>query len=1297
MSLFKISKNKTASATSTPAQTPRSSLQINGLEIDRASTTTPADVERLVKKTTTIGHNQALSLARMYGKCPGIWRSTVKQSALRDHSNMINGNQEEASGNPYLTISSVFQSGVKRVNESSLSQFERSAKMVQPSALFNQERAISTAVKQERVTVSCPQDYEIAFTQSLIGHDKVFLAVPGVSEQSWLSIFPHNITAPSLSTTLPVPGGYLESISQLAYYSSLLRKCLSVSSVAEGVNEYLGLLQQDSSSGSTTLHDEQELSRVRLLSNRVIETFLASDTTSSATIAEVVILGPSLNQEYYRKLLNSLIAKFENATRLDIDLLQGLVQLVQCAELDYLLPLDFVRILATLRVHLQDIHQQSVCHTYYLILALSTLFDVMAEGKVRDPRHAMDRETLLALLEGLSKSSDLYLKYQAAYALQGLLHIPSDEACRQFVLRHAGNVAMGLLGVASVCQLDVNGVSVRAERIWNASVDALDVGSNEIGDSQVILDSSEEHSASTKGGVLSGGRLVWYTALREAQEHIQNGRLADFARLVFEAPCHQNVEFQWGVCRLLGDIATDPRWEMAVRQHAIDFLAELHRHGSICGLDEEIGRWILKILCQVEVSPDPAVSGHVQRVLLGLQMEGIAGQQTVQRDIIASRLKPFPLVVRLPIPSSSELLARVQAAPDVECDLHRLKILRLGVRENALYIPLQAKPTLHASDDTLFPLMEKALEFLSSSRQVLLLLGDSGAGKSTFNLELERTLWKGYKEYGSIPLHISLPTIHNPSQDLIEKQLQRLRFSDAQIQELRQNRQFIVICDGYDESQLKTNLYMTNYFNQPGQWKAKVVISCRSQYLSFDYRPRFRPQSTSHYERTKSDLLQEAAISPFSRSQIKQYIEQYVSRLPANHLFQEDRPLWTKEDYVDKLARIPNLIDLVSNPFLLSLALEALPEVTAGFEKDLSLISITRVELFDGFVKQWLEVNQARLESSTLNDAERSEFDLLVEDDFAGHSLRFQKSLAEAIFREQAGNPVVQYIHLRDRDTWKAEFFSPAGQTKLLRESSAVTRSVSDYRFIHRSLLEYFYSRTIYDPLDYEGDDVAVYDQRRPICTLQAVLGQRSIISELSVIQFLVERVQRDPSFQRQLVDIVEQSKINVQAQASQAAANAITILIKAGTRFNGADLSGIRIAGADLCGGEFDSAHLEDADLSRTNLSKTWLRRANLRKANMAGARFGEFPYLKLDDEVYRCVFSSDGMLLAVSFKVFRISIYETTTWTNLANHSGGQAIAISPVTRELAKSRPNNTVELGDILIGGVRIALAGHRGPL
>ncbi|KAF9544892.1 hypothetical protein EC957_011622 [Mortierella hygrophila] len=65
MSLFKTSKNKIASAASTPAQTPRSSLQINTSDANIASTVISADVERLLKKTTTIGHNQALSLARI--------------------------------------------------------------------------------------------------------------------------------------------------------------------------------------------------------------------------------------------------------------------------------------------------------------------------------------------------------------------------------------------------------------------------------------------------------------------------------------------------------------------------------------------------------------------------------------------------------------------------------------------------------------------------------------------------------------------------------------------------------------------------------------------------------------------------------------------------------------------------------------------------------------------------------------------------------------------------------------------------------------------------------------------------------------------------------------------------------------------------------------------------------------------------------------------------------------------------------------------------------------------------------
>ncbi|KAF9089350.1 hypothetical protein BGX29_012107 [Mortierella sp. GBA35] len=769
---------------------------------------------------------------------------------------------------------------------------------------------------------------------------------------------------------------------------------------------------------------------------------------------------------------------------------------------------------------------------------------------------------------------------------------------------------MSLLGVASVCKLDFSGFSDGAGKVYEATVETLEIATKMKDGAQSVFESGQGIWLSVKGGILSGGRQLWYTALREAQEHVQNGRLTDFNHLVFAAPCH----------------AIDSLWDVTNRQQAVCLLAELYKNESIRSPDEGIDKWILIILRQVSDLPDSSIFVHAQTLLQGLENEGNASKQTLYRDLLSGPPNP-PSVV------------------DVDYDLRRLRGQRLKGHENALYIPPQAKPTLQSPDDTLFPLMEKALEFLAGPRQ--------------------------------------------PAQDLIGKQLRNLNFKEDQIHEFKQHREFIVICDGYDESQLKPNLYATNQLNQSGQWKAKVVISCRSQYLGSDYRSRFQPQATNRYDRAAPDLFQEAVIASFTKPQIQQYVQQYVKR-HASHNVPQNRSPWTVEEYMEKLVKIPNLIDLVSNPFLLSLSLEALPEVINS-HKDLSTIRITRVELYDGFVKQWLEINRTRLESSPLSDSERSALDRLVEDDFVYHGIRFQKDLSAAIFKEQAGLPVVRYVCLRDSDTWKASFFHPEGQVKLLRESSTVTRTNNDFRFIHRSLLEYFYSRTFYDPLE-SGSD-AVSDERPTTANLQANLSQRSLIGEPSVLQFLAERVEQDPSFQKQLLGIVELSKTS--EERGQAAANAISILIKARVRFNGADLRGIRIPDADIRGGQFDSANFEGADLTDVNLGKAWLRKTNLSKTQMAGVKFGELPYLRLDGEVFCCVFSSDGKLLAVAIYTgtYKINIYDTTTWERVAIHQGRYAIAISPLNNELAKETEYGVVDLGDIFTGESRLVLRGH----
>ncbi|KAF8926929.1 WD_REPEATS_REGION domain-containing protein, partial [Haplosporangium gracile] len=236
-----------------------------------------------------------------------------------------------------------------------------------------------------------------------------------------------------------------------------------------------------------------------------------------------------------------------------------------------------------------------------------------------------------------------------------------------------------------------------------------------------------------------------------------------------------------------------------------------------------------------------------------------------------------------------------------EYALQTLKALRLEDYKQAVYIPPMAKPSLQAPDYTLFSLMGKVQDFLAGDGQVMLVLGDSGAGKSTFNRHLEHLLWQDYKPGKAIPLFINLPALDRPEKQLVAEQLRTLDFSEEEIRELKQHRRVVLICDGYDESQLVCNLHTTNLLNQPGQWNAKIIITCRTQYLGRDYRDQFVPKVSNQYQCLANDIFQEAVIAPFSERQIEDYVERYVPLEPRT---------WIKKDYMDKLSTIPNLLEL---------------------------------------------------------------------------------------------------------------------------------------------------------------------------------------------------------------------------------------------------------------------------------------------------------------------------------------------------------------------------------------------------
>ncbi|KAF9911825.1 hypothetical protein EC991_002128 [Linnemannia zychae] len=861
--------------------------------------------------------------------------------------------------------------------------------------------------------------------------------------------------------------------------------------------------------------DPLEQERIRWLGIKMVEEFIKDPLKDSTTIAEILLLGPVLEKEHYRKLLGCFIAEFNRSPILDICLLQGSVQLVQDARAEYLLADDLVAILAILRTHLQNTHQQDTEHPFHLTLAVSRILDVIADHKVQDLDRITQQEPLSEVLSSLKDNSDPFLMYQAAYAFQALQYVPKNETPLQAVVRYSTGVTEGLVKVAGLVQLDLGGLLEGLNEIQNIMGETFDTAKSAYEGTLSLMENGRGLFDSLREGLGSGHKRPWYLAVRSADALVQEGRLADLSGLIRDAPCRRDPLFQWGISQLLAEIIVDPDWDSSTRQQSIIILSDLFRNDPDWKRDASVREWVQILLKMVASVSDQTIKNGADRLLEGL---------TIGVNAVMS--STYPLRTRLSTPKSL-LLVKVQEIPPVEYKLHRFKAQRLKPRYHQVYVKPEAKAALLSSDEDLFSLEDNVWEFLGSTKEVMLILGDSGSGKSTFSRYLEQELWKQYREGDSIPLFITLPSIVNPQENMIAKQLEIYEFTEE----------------------------------QDGQWRAKMIISCRSQHVKSGYQDWFKPQRDRYLTvlRPGPDLFQEAVIAPFSRPQIRSYVDQYV-KSDDNH-FTSDKPLdWTTDDYMNSLAGIRDLMGLVSNPFLLSLALVALPSLVNTTE-ELKNVRVSRVQLYDIFADNWLTCALKRLRGSTMSEADREELETLASD-FGPVAMEYLKELSTAIFEKQDGNPVITFDERKDRGTWKNNFFGSNREIRLLRVSSPlISAGKNKHRFLHRSLLEYFYSRTFSDPkdpdTDSDDDEPPTFAKVRQ-SIIDHPLRQQSILDHPLVIQFLAERAQVDVTFKQQLLAMVE--SLEVDAQSMQAAVQAVEILTMARIRFNGFNLSGARV-----------------------------------------------------------------------------------------------------------------------------------------
>ena len=318
-------------------------------------------------------------------------------------------------------------------------------------------------------------------------------------------------------------------------------------------------------------------------------------------------LAPVLENDDFRYLLKEFYSGIGQSGSLDVHQLEGIAHLIQGADPGYLDSDDLVKVLSLLSTRLKDTHQQSTNHLYQLTVAVSHVLDAMADANVSGVDREKIHEPLSSYLDGLKSSSDPYLVYQAAYAYQALLCVPDDESLWQATIRRRGRVIQGVSGLVGVVKgVDLNGFVEGLKDIQQGTGGAEVV--------QIVKDAYEGATSLAKSGqgllnylqeAFSFERkCAWYSALRGADALIRDGQLAEFRKLVCEAPCRLDTAFQWGVCQRLGEVAANSIWERETRENAIVFLVEIYQNDAVWGQQRSVKQWILNILMQLTSLPE---------------------------------------------------------------------------------------------------------------------------------------------------------------------------------------------------------------------------------------------------------------------------------------------------------------------------------------------------------------------------------------------------------------------------------------------------------------------------------------------------------------------------------------------------------------------------------------------------------------------------------------------------------------------------------------------------------------------
>jgi len=826
----------------------------------------------------------------------------------------------------------------------------------------------------------------------------------------------------------------------------------------------------------------------------VIEAFAREQVKTQKLINEVMVLAASEHEEIIRALLEQFIQPIRDRVLLDANLLEGLAEVLRHSNPALLNADDLSKILDVISEKLDNLHQQgSEPKLLSLIQGISKVLAAMADANVKGLSRVEQHEPLYQSLSTLieDKGTDFHCRHAALYARQALVRVPDDETKLQSAIRRIIKIGQGL----------------------NSLNDAFQQKSPlELLNAFISFKEAFKYQVRQKS---------WYDALRYAELLIECNHFTGFEEFIKNSDYYTQEGTLYGIIRLLNR-TIETHFDLDIRCNALKLLTQLWQEqgqleyktidklketvneytmfqdGEFAGRHDGILRWIAEIFLVSSRHSNQQLKQTAQEQLEELISTSSPFQQTILVEIIPRNYRELEVLSPTDISCSTHLLDIAQKKWETDLQdgithikdrLRRLssgwikdkviiKLLDLRERilndlclekELATYIPITASYDRFPPYNNPFDLETKILQdFLAhtNDKKVLLLLGGAGGGKSTFNHYLEQSLWKNYKEGDPIPLFISLPNLRTSDRILKEYFTKNLDCNEQEIEVLKQQYRFVFILDAYDEIKKERdfNIYNENHLEQ---WQAKVLISCRTDYLDKggDYTVYFKPYLL---DRPQSQLFTEMSVVPFSDSQVNAYIIKYLEIHINNP---EKKLMWKEpEEYQKHIDQIPGLKRLIQNPFLLMVAMEVMPRVVDKVQRaeqeESKFLAVTQTLLLDEFVQQLFEREKDKL---IVKKGLPTDGHDVIQDFW-----EFAMALSVAMDRantlqihytpRSASSTLFDEPHDINDNPWERFFGTPCDPQKaenLIRARQGCTcvlRTIEEntYAFIHSTLRDYF-------------------------------------------------------------------------------------------------------------------------------------------------------------------------------------------------------------------------------------------------